>query len=293
MKWGIVFSSTGFPDPDAAIELARTAEEHGFESLWAPEHVVMSKADDATPYGGSLDGKMTRLASRGGIPDPLVWFAYVAGHTSTIRFGTGVLILTEHQPTVLAKTASTLDHMCKGRLMLGIGVGELPEEYEAVGMNFHDRGKRMDEYIEAIRLLWREDEATFHGQYVHFDQMECRPWPVNRSIPLLIGGASDAAIRRAAHLGDGYFPFVRPDEDLEEVLPRIIKRVKAETKAAGRDPDALEITSGGARSAEEARWYADMGVDRLTIAVRARTVEDMRDELRRFADETIAKTNEW
>jgi probable F420-dependent oxidoreductase len=292
LKWGIVFSSTGFPDPDAAIALAQTAEEVGFESLWAPEHVVMSRAADATPYRGMPDGKMDRLARRGGIPDPLTWLAFVASATTTIRLGTNVLILPEHQPTVLAKTAATLDHLSRGRLMLGIGVGELPEEYEACGMDFTNRGKRMDEYIDAIRMLWREDVATFKGDHVQFDQMECRPWPVRRAIPLHIGGSSPAAIRRAATVGDGYFPFVFPGEDIKVALPALIEQVKGKAKEQGRDPDALEITSGGARTVEDARWYASVGVHRIGVAVRAKTIPDMRDELRRFADEVIAKTTD-
>jgi probable F420-dependent oxidoreductase len=290
MKWGIVFSSTGFPDPDAAIALAQTAEEVGFESLWAPEHVVMSKAPDATPYRGMPDGKMDRLARRGGIPDPLTWLTFVASATERIRLGTNVLILPQRQPTVLAKTASTLDHLSKGRLMLGIGVGELPEEYAACGMEFTNRGKRMDEYIEAIRLLWKEDVATFEGKYVQFDQMECRPWPVDRAIPLHIGGASNAAIRRAASVGDGYFPFVFPDEDVKVQLPKLINEVKSRCSEFGRDPEQLEITSGGARTVEDAKWYASVGVHRIGVAVRARTIPDMRDELHRFADDVISKT---
>ncbi|MFI5041383.1 MAG: LLM class F420-dependent oxidoreductase [Acidimicrobiales bacterium] len=292
MKWGIVFASTGFPDPDSAIALAQTAEECGFESLWAPEHVIMSRAPGATPYRGMPDGSMDRLARRGGIPDPLAWLTYVAATTTRIRLGTNVVVLPEHQPTVLAKTAATLDHLSKGRLLLGIGVGELPEEYEAVGMDYTNRGKRMDEYIEAIRALWRDDTASFDGDHVRFDQVECRPWPVKRAIPLHVGGASDAAIRRAARSGDGYFPFVFPGEDITVVLPQLIQRVRAETAAAGRDPDALEITSGGARTVEEARWYASIGVHRIGIAVRSSTIADMRDELHRFGDEVIASTTD-
>jgi probable F420-dependent oxidoreductase len=290
MKWGIAFASTGFPDPGAAIAMAQTAEEAGFESLWAPEHVIMSRAPNATPYRGMPDGKMDRLARRGGIPDPLTWLAFVASATKTIRLGTNVLVLPEHQPTVLAKTAATLDHLSGGRLMLGIGVGELPEEYQAVGMEFTNRGKRMDEYIDAIRALWRDDVASFDGQYVQFDQVECRPWPTRRAIPLHVGGDSAAAIRRAAQSGDGYFPFVFPGQDIKVVLPELINRVRAETKAAGRDPNAMEFTSGGARTAEEARWYASIGIDRTTIAVRASTIPDMREELLRFGDEVIAKS---
>lgn len=290
MKWGIVFSSTGFPDPDAAVALAQAAERAGFESLWAPEHVVESVAPHHTPYRGVTSGSMRRLSARGGIPDPLIWFAYVASATSTIRFGTGVLILPEHQPTVFAKTAATLDHLSGGRLMLGIGVGELPEEYAAVGMEFTNRGKRMDEAIDAIRVLWRDEVATFHGEHVRFDQVECRPWPVNQSIPFIIGGASEAAIRRAATKGDGYFPFIFPGQDLRVEMPRLIDEVKTATEAAGRPRDALELTAGGARSIEDAKWFADLGVSRLTVAIRARTIPDMEEEVARLGDELVAPT---
>jgi len=290
MKWGIVFSSTGFPDPDGAAALAQTAEEAGFESLWAPEHVIMSRRPDATPYRGSTSGSMERLGRRGGIPDPLIWFAYVAAVTSRIRFGTGVLILPEHQPVVLAKAAATLDHLSGGRLMLGIGVGELPEEYGAVGMEFCDRGKRMDEYIDAMRVLWRDDEASFSGEHVSFDRVECRPWPVRRKIPLLIGGASDAAIRRAALRGDGYFPFVFPGQDPRMELPRLLDRVRARMREAGRDPEAMEFTAGGARTVDEAKIYADFGIHRLTVAIRARTSAEMHDEVSRLGDELVSRT---
>ena len=134
---------------------AQAAEAAGFESLWAPEHVVVAVGEGATPYGGSPDGKMDRLWKRGGVPDPLVWLAFVASQTSTINLGTNVVILPEHQPAVIAKSVATLDALSGGRVRLGIGVGELPEEYAAVGMEFTNRGKRMDEYIEAMRALWR------------------------------------------------------------------------------------------------------------------------------------------
>jgi probable F420-dependent oxidoreductase len=219
-----------------------------------------------------------------------IWFAYVAAVTTRIRFGTGVLILPEHQPVVLAKAAATLDHLSGGRLVLGIGVGELPEEYGAVGMEFRDRGKRMDEYIDAMRVLWRDDEASFSGEHVSFDRVECRPWPVRRKIPLLIGGASDAAIHRAALRGDGYFPFVFPGQDPRIELPRLLDRVRARMREAGRDPQAMEFTAGGARTVDEAKIYADFGIHRLTVAIRARTAAEMHDEVSRLGDTLVSRT---
>jgi probable F420-dependent oxidoreductase len=292
VKWGIVFASTSFPEPDRAVAMARMAEAAGFESLWAPEHVVVAVGDGATPYGGSTDGKMDRLWKRGGIPDPLVWLAFVASRTSTIKLGTNVVILPEHQPAVIAKSVATLDALSGGRVLLGIGIGELPEEYAAVGMQFTNRGKRMDEYIEAMRVLWQEEVATFHGEHVSFDQVRCDPSPINGTVPLHIGGASPAAVRRAAKYGDGYFPWVGPGLDLHATLRQVIGDVRAEAERLGRDPDSIEYTVGGARTMADVEQMAALGVDRLTIAVRAKELDEVADELGRFGDEMISQTND-
>jgi probable F420-dependent oxidoreductase len=221
-----------------------------------------------------------------------VWLAFVAARTTTIRLGTNVVILTEHQPAVFAKSAASLDALSGGRVELGIGVGELPEEYAAVGMEFTNRGKRMDEYIEAIRALWQQEVATYHGQHVHLDQVRCDPSPKHGTIPLHIGGASPAAIRRAARYGDGYFPWVGPQLDLHATLRQVIAEVRAEATRIGRDPDAIEYTVGGARNVAEAEQMAALGVDRLTIAVRAKEIAEVEDELGRFGAEVIAATRD-
>jgi probable F420-dependent oxidoreductase len=292
MKWGIVFASTAFPEPDRAVAMARVAEEVGFESLWCPEHVVVAVGDGVTPYGGSADGRMDRLWQRGGIPDPLVWLAFVAGQTTTINLGTNVVILPEHQPVVLAKSVATLDALSGGRVRLGIGVGELPEEYAAVGMEFKNRGRRMDESIEAIRALWGEEVATYRGRYVRFDSVRCDPRPASGSVPLHIGGASPAAIRRAAKYGDGYFPWVGPGLDLYETLGRVIPSVRAAAGEFGRDPSSIEMTVGGARSVAEAERLAALGVDRLVIAVRSKEANAVSDELAQFAEAVIGPTRD-
>jgi probable F420-dependent oxidoreductase len=292
MKWGIVFASTTFPEPDRAIAMAQAAEAAGFDSLWCPEHVVVAVAEGATPYSGSLDGKMDRLWRRGGIPDPLVWLAFVASQTSTIALGTNVVIVPEHQPAVLAKSVATLDALSGGRVMLGIGVGELPEEYAAVGMEFTDRGSRMDEYIEAMRALWQDEVATYHGKHIHFDQVRSDPSPTRGTVPLHIGGASPAAIRRTAKYGDGYFPWVPPTLDLHTTLRQVIRDVRAEAELIGRDPDEIEYTVGGARGIDEAEAMGALGVDRLVIAIHAKDIGEVQDELARFGDEVIAATRD-
>jgi probable F420-dependent oxidoreductase len=292
MKWGIVFASTAFPEPDRAVAMAQAAEEAGFESLWCPEHVVVAVGEGVTPYGGSTDGRMDRLWQRGGIPDPLLWLAFVAGQTSRINLGTNVVILPEHQPVVLAKSVATLDTLSGGRVRLGIGVGELPEEYLAVGMEFTNRGRRMDESIEAMRALWSEDVATYRGQYVDFENVRCDPHPANGSVPLHIGGASPAAIRRAAKYGDGYFPWVGPGLDLHETLGHVIPGVRAAAEELGRDPSSIEMTVGGARTVAEAERLAALGVDRLVIAVRSKDTDAVGEELARFGEDVIAPTRD-
>jgi probable F420-dependent oxidoreductase len=292
VKWGVVFASTSFPEPDRAIAMARAAEAAGFDSLWCPEHVVVAVGEGATPYAGSPDGKMDRLWKRGGIPDPLIWLAYVAAATDSIMLGTNVMIVPEHQPAVLAKSAATLDALSGGRVQLGIGVGELPEEYEAVGMDFTNRGRRMDESIDAMRALWANDVATFEGEYVRFREVRCDPSPVHGTIPLHIGGASPAAVRRAATRGDGYFPWVGPGLDLHETLTSVIGGVREQATALGRDPASIEMTVGGARTVADAEQFARLGVDRLVVALRGKEIPEIEDEVATFGRDVIAATRD-
>jgi probable F420-dependent oxidoreductase len=289
MKWGIVFSSTTCPDPERAAALGELAEEAGFESLWAPEHVVIPVEYEPV-YEASPTGRLDRLGSRGGVPDPLIWFAYVAARTSRIRFGTGVVILPEHNPVAYAKTCATLATLSQGRFMLGVGVGWCREEYEALDEPWPHRGRRCEEYIEVLRRLWREPEAAYDGRFVRFPAVQSDPKPPGGTIPILIGGTSSAAAQRAGRIGDGYFPAIFPTERVWTDLPPLIDQVRAAAIDAGRDPSAVEITSGGVRTAEGAKWFADLGVHRLTVAVRARSVPEMRDELSRFGYEVIGPT---
>ncbi len=290
MKWGTVFSSTIFPGPDEAAALGEIAEEAGFDVLCAPEHIVIP-VEYVPQYEASKTGKMDQL-ERSGVPDPLIWFAFVAARTNRIKFCTGVMLLTERSPLHTAKEAATLHMLSKGRLQLGVGAGWCKEEYDALGVSWPNRGKRLDEYIEAMRLLWKEPVASYDGEFVKFQPIYSDPKPPGGAVPIVIGGNSDAACRRAGKIGDGYFPAIFPTERIYEDLPKQLAIVRAAAIEAGRNPDAIEITSGGTRSPEKAKWFADQGVHRLTIAPHAKTIPALRDELMRFGDEVIDKTRD-
>jgi len=182
--------------------------------------------------------------------------------------------------------------MLTAALMLGVGVGWCREEYEALGRPWSDRGRRCEEYIDVLRTLWRESEPAFDGRFVTFPALTCDPKPPGGAIPIVIGGTSPAAARRAGRVGDGFFPALFPTERVWTDLPPLIAEVRAAAAEAGRDPAVVEITSGGVRTPNEAKWFAEQGVARLTVAVRSRTVPEMRDELRRLGDELVEPTRE-
>ena len=260
MKFGLRYCNTGrYVDPAHAVELAQAAEAAGFESLWTVEHTVVP-AGYASSYPYSSDGKMAGGVNDFPLPDPLIWLAYVAAATSKVKLATGVYILPQHNPVVAAKQLATLDHLAGGRLLLGIGVGWLKEEFEALGARFEDRGARTDEYIEAMRCLWRDDVPTFRGDFVRFEGAYCRPRPPNRAIPIIVGGHSKAAARRAGRLGDGFFPARGASAEL-------INEARRAAEAADRDPAAVEITASMPDDLGDVPRLQKLGVSRLLVPV--------------------------
>lgn len=261
MKFGLTFVNAAAPGRDAAIGLAQAAEAAGFESLWTVEHVVVPKGYGST-YPYSRSGKMAGGDDTFDSPDPLVWLAAVSAVTSTIRLATGILILPQRNPLILAKEAASLDVLSAGRLTLGVGVGWLEEEFKALSIPFADRGRRTDEYIAVLRTLWTEELASFHGDFVAFDEVYSRPMPIQRPIPIVIGGHSPRAARRAGELGDGFFPASAAWEELPGLV--VIARQAAED--AGRDPSELEITMGARPSRQQAEALAMAGLDRMVVS---------------------------
>ena len=288
MRFGIAFANTGpMVEPAVAVAFARAAEAAGFESIWTVEHVVVP-TEYASPYPYSPTGKMPGTVDSP-IPDPLIWLTYVAAATSAIRLATGILILPQRNPVVLAKETATLDQLSGGRLLLGIGVGWLKEEFDAIGVPFAERGARTDEAVTALRALWTQDAATHHGRFSDFTDCVLRPHPVQPSIPVHVGGHTDAAARRAGRLGDGFFP---AGGDHDE-LARLFDVVRQTARDHGRDPSAIELSTGGRgalgdRALDEVHALADLGVDRVIVPAFA-FWRDPATELARYGDEVIAR----
>ena len=192
MKFGLRYCNTDKYAADTALatELVQAGEEAGFESAWTVEHTVIpSGYESVYPYSES--GKIAGGAEDLILPDPLIWMAHMAGATTSIKFGTAILILPQHSPVVCAAQVATLDYMSGGRVLLGIGVGWRKEEFDAIGAPFERRGPRTDEYVAAMRELWANDCATFQGEFVQFTDTYCLPRPVNGSVPIIVGGDTD------------------------------------------------------------------------------------------------------
>jgi probable F420-dependent oxidoreductase len=250
---GEVQSSGGY-----IAEFVHTAESAGFESIWLGEHPALP-VDPGTPYPGSREG--LREPSSKPLPDPLEWIAFAAGHSENMVFGTAVVILPLHPPVVLAKRVATLDCVTGGRFRLGIGVGWNREEFEACGAPWARRGARAEEAIEAMRALWRNEQAGYAGELIRFEPLYSAPKPVTGSVPVLVGGSSDAGARRAGRLGDGYLPFDRSYDS----LARRVEMMRGAAVEAGRDPDAVEITALGSTRPDKIKQLEWLGVRRMLL----------------------------
>ena len=281
-----LLNNWGITDVQALVSLATRAEELGLDSVWVHDHVfnvghVFERIGDRPYY------------------EPLTLLSYVAAKTTRIRLGTSVLVLPYHNPVRLAKTAATLDVLSGGRLVLGVGVGAIENEMEALGTAFKERGAFTDEAMAAMRALWTQDDPRFDGRYARFAGMKFSPKPVQRSSPLVIGGVSRMAIRRAARLGDGWQPLgLSP-----EALGQGITALRDELRACGRDVAsvpvsiAMSITASTPRRyalgtdpaeiARNAAAYAKLGVDTLIVSANTSDPREARAALEMVAREVL------
>jgi probable F420-dependent oxidoreductase len=255
-------------DPAVAARVARHAEDLGYDSLWAGEHVVVPSPRVA-PSPMEPDEP---------ILDPLVLLAHLAAHTSRVRLGTGVIVLPQRNPLVLAKQLASLDVVSGGRLVVGIGAGYLEPELTAIGVPMAERGARTDEYLAAMRALWTSDTPAYTGTHVRFAGVDAHPRPVQRPLPVVIGGRTAAAHRRAARDADGWYGYLHSPESAADHVAAL----RTAAADAGRDR-ALHISVTPERRLDAAtvQAYADAGVDRLVVAPRP---DADSDALLRFLD---------
>ncbi|WP_431899740.1 TIGR03619 family F420-dependent LLM class oxidoreductase [Nonomuraea sp. bgisy101] len=284
MKFGIRYSTPYHGvDPDKLAAYAQHAEESGFESLYVPEHIVL--------YPGATIGSFAMPPS---LPygDPLDCLGFAAAHTSRILLGTGVLLLPYHHPVTLAKRLATIDVLSKGRMrLLTVGLGALPGEAQAVGVDYATRGRRADEAIDVLRLLWEggEEGVGYAGEFFAFENLSSfpKPYGVTR-LPIHVGGSSRAAARRAGLRGDGYFPGGALHADERAVQLDIARKAAVE---AGRDPEALEYTRSASMdiSAEQVAALAEQGVTRIVVSSGATEPAEQRDQMSAFAERLMGR----
>lgn len=284
MDFGILFANSGpLAQPDLALTMARSAEDVGFTSLWTVEHVTVPKDYQSTyPYGRS--GRMPG-GEESAIPDPLIWMAFVAAATTRIKLATGILILPQRQPLVVAKEIATLDVLAKGRTIIGVGAGWLEEEFRALGVPFEDRGARLDDYIVALRTIWRDPVASHGGRFAPFENCITLPKPPRGEVPIVIGGHTNRAARRAGALGNGFFP----GRGTPEELSALIDIVHRSARDAGRDPSQIELITGHSRDLDTVKRMRDLGFTHFVIPPPNYDPAKLRDGLARYADEVISR----
>jgi probable F420-dependent oxidoreductase len=267
MKLGLYGINLGVcADPESAASVAKAAEDAGFESLWTAEHVVLPDPQ-VPPSPVPAD---TRFL------DPAVALAHLAAHTRTIRLATGIIILPQRNPLVLAKELASVDVLSGGRLVFGIGAGYLQPEFEALGIPFEDRGERTDEYLEAIRALWTQDAPRFEGRFVSFGGIDAQPRPIQRPHPpIVVGGLSRPALRRAVRRGNGWYGFGLDLDATATCVARLRKTRKQVDRSPALGELEISVTPSMSLDADSARRFQDAGVDRLVPLALAGSAQDL------------------
>jgi probable F420-dependent oxidoreductase len=264
MKLGLVHINMGaLARPDVMGRAVRAAESAGFESLWAGEHVVLP--DPQVPP--------SPMAPRAPALDPLFALTWAAAHSSTLRLATGIVILPQRNPVVLAKEVATLDALSGGRVILGVGAGYLEPEFRAVGANFAERGAVTDEHLDALESLWYDEKPDYHGAFVDFAGVDAHPRPVQQPIPLVVGGHRPPAYRRAVERAHGWYGYRLTPEDAAASIARLREAAAHVKRPSQLGELEISVTPRGRLTRERAAAYAEVGVDRLVVYTPAETPE--------------------
>ena len=287
MKIGLIAVNVGGEDAaENMVALARKAEQVGLESLWTFEHVVVP-LDYQSRYPYHASGKFPAAPETSFI-DPLIALSHVAAVSKSLRLGTGINIVPQTNPLLLAKQAASLDYLSGGRLMLGVGAGWLAEEFAAMGTPFEGRGARFDDYLTAMKKVWSGEVVEHESEFLSWSGFKSYPLPVQKpNIPLIIGGTSDAALKRVAAHGDGWITVGKPEE-----LAGPHERLQNFAAEAGREMASIETTATWIyvkEGADSRKQYEDLGVSRLLIPWLALGDADPLAGLDRLGDELLAK----
>jgi probable F420-dependent oxidoreductase len=243
-------------DPENAITVAQAAEAAGFESVWTGEHVVLP--DPRTPASPLPPG--TPLL------DTVVALTLIARHTTTVRLGSGIIVLPQRNPLVLAKELASLDVVSAGRLIVGVGAGYLEEEFEALGVPMERRGARMEDYVRAMRAIWTMARPDHEGEFVSFHGVDAHPRPVQQpSPPIIVAGGSVGALRRAVTVGDGWYGFGLDVVRTRECLDALQRTATRHARPAGLGPLEITVTPVDGLDPTIVEQYAELGVDRLVL----------------------------
>ena len=283
MNFGVTLPNFGkYADKDEILDIAASAEELGFESLWVSEHVVIP--DSHQGFGDVFY-------------DPLITLTYVAANTRNISLGTSVIILPYRNPVVLAKMVSTLDVLSEGRVILGVGAGWMEKEFEALGVPFSERGAITDEYLEILKVLWTRDDPRFKGEYIEFSDIKFLPKPYQQPYPpIWVGGGSQKAIERAVSYGDGWHPVGLTPRELKEKLKYVNELLQGHNKAnfqislrrnleiTDKDINKDDTLRGPIEKiAKGIREYKELGVDHLILHFLSGTAEGVINTMSTFS----------
>jgi probable F420-dependent oxidoreductase len=263
-----------------AAEIAQLAETAGFESVWTGEHVVLP--DPQVPP--------SPVPPETAFLDPAIALALAAAHTRRVRLGTGIIILPQRNPVVLAKELASVDVVSDGRLIFGIGIGYLKPEFDAVGVPFTNKGARAVEYLEAIVTLWTAPQPAYRGRYVSFANIQALPHPVQKPHPpIVVGGQTPQAYRRAVTHGNGWYGFALDLAGVTACLGGLRSAGKEHLRPSGLGELQISVTPRGPVDLDSVKRFADLGVHRLIPYWPFPDVRALRDRISRFGDEVIAK----
>ena len=258
MKLGLFGVNMGVcAEPEHLVDAVRAAESAGFDSVWADEHVILP--DPQVPP--------SPMAPQDPALDPFIALAWAASATSSVRVATGIVIMPQRNPVVLAKQVASLDVLSGGRVTLGIGVGYLEPEFRAIGANFTDRGAVTDEYVEAMQHLWYDEHPAYKGRFAQFDGVDAYPRPLQQTIPIVVGGHTERAFRRAVGRGHGWYGFAQTPESTGAAIAGLRKAADRCERASELGQLEITVTPRGRFTSDMAKAFADLGVDRVVPVI--------------------------